>query len=388
MPWNHRVAILRDPEGRMVMLAQLSHGERGIREGEHAEDSRAEQLLDLGQSVWLDLHPPRAARVGRVRSPGRASRAWSASRRIPPSSSRRSPEPRLRSGDPGRITRRPRRARRCSRRSAVEDIQHAPATGCAPPTSAPAGVDGRVSIEVSPRLAHDTAGTIAEARRLHAAVARDNVMIKIPATLEGVPAIATLIGEGMSVNVTLIFSLRALPRRSWTPGSRASSARPRAASRSIPMPLGGVVLRVARRQQGGQGDRRRRSRRSSRRRSGARRARVACSGQGGDRQRAARLRRCPRTWSAGPRFAALARARRASAATAVGLDQHQEPGLPRRALRRGADRTRHREHHAAPDARGVQRPRRARGRRIERRPDARPGVVRSAAAARHPDRRA
>jgi len=69
------------------------------------------------------------------------------------------------------------------------------------------GLDGRVSIEVQPGLAHDTAGTIAEARRLHALVARDNVMVKIPATAEGVPAIAEAIAEGICINVTLIFSL-------------------------------------------------------------------------------------------------------------------------------------------------------------------------------------
>ncbi len=69
------------------------------------------------------------------------------------------------------------------------------------------GVDGRVSIEVGPQLAHDTAGTLAEARRLHRLVARDNVLIKIPATAAGVPAIADAIAEGISINVTLIFSL-------------------------------------------------------------------------------------------------------------------------------------------------------------------------------------
>jgi transaldolase len=68
------------------------------------------------------------------------------------------------------------------------------------------GRDGRVSLEVSPRLAHDTAETIAEARRLHRAVGRGNVMIKVPATAEGLPAVSALIADGISVNVTLIFS--------------------------------------------------------------------------------------------------------------------------------------------------------------------------------------
>ncbi len=68
--------------------------------------------------------------------------------------------------------------------------------------------DGYVSLEVSPRLARDTAGTVADARRLHAAVDRPNVMIKVPATDEGIPAIRALIGEGINVNVTLMFNMR------------------------------------------------------------------------------------------------------------------------------------------------------------------------------------
>jgi transaldolase len=69
------------------------------------------------------------------------------------------------------------------------------------------GVDGRVSIEVDPRLAHDTAATIEAARTLHTRVGRPNVLIKIPATIEGLPAITEVLAEGISVNVTLIFSL-------------------------------------------------------------------------------------------------------------------------------------------------------------------------------------
>jgi transaldolase len=69
------------------------------------------------------------------------------------------------------------------------------------------GYDGRVSIEVSPELAHDTEATIAEAKRLWTTIGKPNVMIKIPATAEGIPAIAAAIGAGISVNVTLIFSL-------------------------------------------------------------------------------------------------------------------------------------------------------------------------------------
>jgi transaldolase len=70
------------------------------------------------------------------------------------------------------------------------------------------GVDGRVSIEVDPRLAGDSARTIAEAKALWWLVDRPNVFIKIPATLEGLPAITATLAAGISVNVTLIFSLQ------------------------------------------------------------------------------------------------------------------------------------------------------------------------------------
>jgi transaldolase len=77
----------------------------------------------------------------------------------------------------------------------------------APIAAATKGVDGRVSIEVDPRLAWDTEGTIAEAKNLYKKVDKDNVLIKIPATLEGLNAITAVLAEGISVNVTLIFSL-------------------------------------------------------------------------------------------------------------------------------------------------------------------------------------
>ncbi|HLK01283.1 MAG TPA: transaldolase family protein, partial [Streptosporangiaceae bacterium] len=69
------------------------------------------------------------------------------------------------------------------------------------------GVDGRVSIEVDPRFARDTARTIAEARTLWWMVDRPNMFVKIPATAEGLPAITACLAEGISINVTLIFSL-------------------------------------------------------------------------------------------------------------------------------------------------------------------------------------
>ncbi len=89
---------------------------------------------------------------------------------------------------------------------AVTDIRRAADT-LRPVFDATEGVDGLVSMEVSPRLAHDTEGTIAEARRLWQWIDRPNLMVKVPATVEGVPAIEALIAEGINVNVTLLFSV-------------------------------------------------------------------------------------------------------------------------------------------------------------------------------------
>lgn len=89
---------------------------------------------------------------------------------------------------------------------AVQDIRAA-ADVLRPVFEARGGRDGMVSMEVSPDLARDTEGTIAEARKLHAWIDRPNVMIKVPATVEGLDAIETLIGDGIHVNVTLLFSV-------------------------------------------------------------------------------------------------------------------------------------------------------------------------------------
>src|SRR6187399_519594 len=88
---------------------------------------------------------------------------------------------------------------------AVEDIQNA-ADVLRPVYDRLDGSDGFVSLEVSPYLAMDTNGTIAEAERLWKDVKRQNLMVKVPATPEGLPAIEHLIGEGISINITLLFS--------------------------------------------------------------------------------------------------------------------------------------------------------------------------------------
>ena len=108
---------------------------------------------------------------------------------------------------------------------AITDIQMA-ADILAPVYTASMGTDGFVSLEVSPHLAHDTAGTEAEAHRLWKAVDRPNLMIKVPATAAGIPAIENLIAAGINVNATLMFSLDdyEATRREWRRWRRSLSA--------------------------------------------------------------------------------------------------------------------------------------------------------------------
>ena len=167
--------------------------------------SRAERLLELGQSVWLDFirrdhlvsgEFDRLVResgvVGVTSNPTIFQQAIAQSHDYDPALTAR-----IADGLEGPAL---------FEALAVEDIQMA----CDRLRSVWERTqrrDGRVSIEVSPRLAHDTEGTIAEARRLHRSVARGNLLVKVPATPQGLPAITALIAEGISINVTLIFSL-------------------------------------------------------------------------------------------------------------------------------------------------------------------------------------
>src|SRR6202161_4842887 len=88
----------------------------------------------------------------------------------------------------------------------TDDVRNA-ADVLRPQWEASDGVDGRVSIEVDPRLAHDTDKTVAQAIELWKIVDRPNILIKMPATKAGLPAISSVLAEGISVNVTLIFSV-------------------------------------------------------------------------------------------------------------------------------------------------------------------------------------
>ncbi len=99
-------------------------------------------------------------------------------------------------------------ARDCFERLATTDVQHACDAFAGVYESTDAG-DGYVSLEVGPDLAHDAAGTVAEAHRLWSAVNRPNLMIKVPGTPQGVQAVQQLIADGLNVNVTLLFSTSA-----------------------------------------------------------------------------------------------------------------------------------------------------------------------------------
>lgn len=102
---------------------------------------------------------------------------------------------------------------------ALEDIRDV-ADLLRPIYDATKGVDGYASLEVSPTLAHDTEGTVAEALRLFSELGRPNVMVKVPATPEGIPAVERLIGHGVNINVTLLFHLEVyrLVREAYTAG--------------------------------------------------------------------------------------------------------------------------------------------------------------------------
>ncbi len=133
---------------------------------------------------------------------------------------------------------------------AIEDIQHA-ADVLRPVYDRLEGHDGFVSLEVSPYLAMDTKATIAEAERLWKHVDRKNLMVKVPATPEGLPAIQHLIGEGISINVTLLFS-----QKVYVAGRRGLSRRPgkipRRRRRPLPCRQRRQLLRQPHRQRGRQ----------------------------------------------------------------------------------------------------------------------------------------
>ena len=208
------------------------------------------------------------------------------------------------------------------------------------------GVDGWVSLEVDPTLAYERERTFEQAVRFNKEVDRPNLYVKIPATEPGLGAIEDCIAKGVSINVTLIFSLeryaavaeaylRGLERLVAAGGDPGNGA------------LGRELLRLPRRHRGRQAAR------------GGRPQRPA--GQARGREREARLPALPRRLRRRP-LGLPRRQGRPAAAVPVGVDLDEEPRLPRRDLRRGADRPGHRQHDAARDGARVPGARRGEGR--------------------------
>ena len=236
---------------------------------------------------------------------------------------------------------------------AVEDIQHA-ADVLRPVYDQLNGEDGFVSLEVSPYLAMDTKGTIAEAERLWKDVKRRNLMVKVPATPEGLPAIEHLIGEGISINITLLFSqkvyrqvaeayLKGLEKYVAKGGdpSHVASVASFFVSRIDSAVDKQLDEKIAKANDPSEKERLSRA-----------------EGQGRDRERQARLSGLQAP-VLGPALGQAQGQGSQAAAAVVGFDRHQEQGLQRRALCRGTDRSQHRQHRAAGDAGCVPRSRQA-----------------------------
>ena len=243
---RERVAVddrrLADPDVPLdELVAASERGERGM--------NRLQALHDAGVSIWLDTLSRELLDSGALRRADRRLRG-----------DRRDLEPDdLRQGDhrlgPLRrpASRRGRLRGATTRRSCSSSSRSttsaAPPTCCAPPTTQSDGRDGFISFECTPDLADDTDGTIEQALELWARLARPNVMIKVPATEAGIPAIEELTARGVNVNVTLLFSLARYEQviDAYIAGleRRAAAGEPVDAHR-----LGRVVLRLARRRQG------------------------------------------------------------------------------------------------------------------------------------------
>ena len=226
------------------------------------------------------------------------------------------------------------------------------------------GADGFASIEVEPDLSEDTDGTVARARELWSTLERPNVFIKIPATPAGIPAIETAIGEGINVNVTLMFSVEVYREvaRAYIAGLRRRLERGEDVSRVASVAsffVSRVDTKIDKRLDE-LGDP----------------TALALRGRAGDREREAGVRgvRPDLRWRGVRRPAS---GRRAGPALPVGQHQHQESRVPRRPVRRGADRAADRRHHAHRDDHRLPGPRQARAhagsgpRRVPSRPSAR-----------------
>src|ERR1051325_2252243 len=161
--------------------------------------NRMKELLRYGQSVWLDYIHRSLFKSGELKKliDEDGLRGMTSNPTIF--------EKAIAHGDISDETHKAGTGKSCER-LVIEDIRSA-ADILRPVYDETGGADGFVSIEVSPTLAHDTDGTMAEARRLKKEVNRPNIMIKVPATPAGIPAIEQLTSEGINVNITLMFSM-------------------------------------------------------------------------------------------------------------------------------------------------------------------------------------
>jgi transaldolase len=168
--------------------------------------NRLRQFADLGQAVWLDFISRDLLRSGELRELIKAGVTGVTSN---PSILQKAIAAGSAYDDQLReLSRTGKSAYEIYEALAFRDIAEA-ADQLRPIYDEKDGRDGFVSIEVDPKLAHDTQQTVSEARRIFRTIDRPNVMIKVPATAAGVPAVHTLIGEGINVNVTLIFAIQA-----------------------------------------------------------------------------------------------------------------------------------------------------------------------------------
>ena len=213
------------------------------------------------------------------------------------------------------------------------------------------GEDGYVSLEVSPALAHDTDSTVRDARMLHTRIAKPNLLVKVPATKEGVPAINTLISEGHNINVTLIFGIDRYDEviEAYISGLEALVE----AGRTEELPHVASVASFFVSRVDTEVDRR---------------LETLAGGESGDpgilalrgKAAVAQAQVAYQHFHSAFTHRPLEGARRpggAGAAALVGVDVDEEPGLLRSALRRQPDRPVHGQHHARRDAQGVRGPR-------------------------------
>ena len=217
----------------------------------------------------------------------------------------------------------------------------------APALRSNASTHGYVSYEVSPLLANDTDGTIKAARRYWARIARPNVMIKVPSTPAGLPAIETLISEGLNINVTLMFSMthynnvaeayiKGIEKRAQSGGAvdRIFSVASFFVSRVETLVDKKLDAKLKQKNDT---------------------AVAALKGKAAVANTKLVYQRYKEIFL-GERFAAIKKKGARTTVAALGFDRHEEPCLQRRQVCRGAHRTRHRQHDAAGDDGRVSRP--------------------------------